>query len=52
MFFMPQTDPKSWGAGLPQSPILGVNNPDEHLTVFLIPLGRWSDGTSAVSESH
>lgn len=47
MFFVPATDPKSWGAGLAQSPILGVVNPQEHLTVFLIPLSRWSDGTLA-----
>lgn len=47
MLFVPETPPKSWGAGLPGSPILGVDLPEEHLTVFLIPLGRWSDGTLA-----
>jgi hypothetical protein len=47
MFYMPQTDPKSWGAGLPKSPIIGNNFPDEHLTIFLIPVGRWSDGSLA-----
>lgn len=45
MFYVPQTDPKSWGAGFAQSPILGVNQPEERMTVFLIPLSRWSDGT-------
>ena len=45
MFYVPQTDPKSWGAGLPKSPIIGNNFPDEHLTIFLIPVGRWSDGS-------
>jgi hypothetical protein len=52
MFFTPETDPKSWGAGLPDSPILGIKNPEEHLTVFLIPVGRWSDGTHAVSREQ
>jgi len=52
MFFTPETDPKSWGAGLPGSPILGIKYPEEHLTVFLIPVGRWSDGTPSVSEEH
>jgi hypothetical protein len=52
MFFTPETDPKSWGAGQPDSPILGIKIPEEHLTVFLIPLGRWSDGTPSVSEEH
>lgn len=45
MFYMPETDPKSWGAGLPKSPIIGNNFPDERLTIFLIPVGRWSDGS-------
>jgi hypothetical protein len=45
MFYMPETDLKSWGAGLPKSPIIGNNFPDEHLTIFLIPIGRWSDGS-------
>ncbi len=52
MFFTPDTDPKSWGAGLPDSPILGIKYPEEHLTVFLIPVGRWSDGTPSVLEEH
>lgn len=52
MFFMPETDPKSWGAGLPDSTILGIMQPEEQLTVFLIPVGRWSDGTPSLSEEH
>jgi hypothetical protein len=51
MFFTPGTDPKSWGA-LPDSPILGIKIPEERLTVFLIPVGEWSDGTPSVSEEH
>jgi len=52
MFFTLETDPKSWGAGQPDSPILGIKQPEEHLTVFLIPLGRWSDGTPSLSEER
>lgn len=52
MFFTPETDPKSWGAGLQDSPILGIKYPEEHLTVFLIPVGRWSDGTPSLSEER
>ena len=52
MFFVPETDPKSWGASLPASPILGIENPDERSTVFLIPLSRWSDGTPSVSRNN
>ena len=45
MFYMPETDLKSWGVGLPKSPVIGYNFPDERLTIFLIPIGRWSDGS-------
>jgi len=52
MFFMPQTDPKRWGAGLPGSPVMGIELPEEHLTVFLIPVSKWSDGTPGPLEAH
>jgi hypothetical protein len=52
MFFTSETDPKSWGAALPGSPIIGIKHPEEHLTVFIVPLGRWSDGTISKSEEH
>ncbi|HXS05608.1 MAG TPA: hypothetical protein VN723_02365 [Rhizomicrobium sp.] len=45
MFYVPQTDTKLWGAGLPKSPMIGNSFPDERLTIFLIPVGRWSDGS-------
>ncbi len=46
MFFTPQTASKAWGADLPGSPIIALQNPEERLTVFLVPVGRWSDGTA------
>jgi len=46
MFFVPLTDAKSWGASLAGSPILGAEDAPERLTIFLIPVGRWSDGTA------
>lgn len=52
MFFTPETDPTSWGASLPASPILGIEHPDERSTVFLVPLGRWSDGTPSAREEN
>ena len=48
MFFTPETESKAWGADLPGSPIIALQNPEEHLTVFLVPVGRWSDGTAAL----
>src|SRR3989441_4298562 len=47
MFFYSQTDPATWGAGLPDSPILGLNDTREHLTTFAIAVQRWSDGTES-----
>ena len=47
MFFYSQTDPATWGAGLPGSPILAMSDDHEHLTTFAIGMQRWSDGTEA-----
>ena len=49
MFFTPETDSKAWGADLPGSPIITSQNPEERLTIFMIPVRRWSDGTAAPS---
>ena len=45
MFFYSQTDPATWGAGLPDSPIFASNDTLEHLTTFVVAVQRWSDGT-------
>jgi hypothetical protein len=45
MFYYSQTDPATWGAGLPGSPILAMSDTQEHLTTFAIGVQRWSDGT-------
>jgi len=47
MFFTPKTDSNTWGADLPGSPIITSQNPEERLTVFMIPVRHWSDGTAA-----
>ena len=47
MFFIPQTDALTWGANLPGSPILASVDTLDRLTVFLVPVGKWSDGTDA-----
>jgi hypothetical protein len=50
MFFVPQTDAATWGADLPGSPILADEDPQDRLTVFMIPVRKWSDGTPATYE--
>ena len=52
MFFLPLTDPASWGAGMPGSPVMGVKDTLDQLTLFLIPVGHWSDGTAAATDVH
>ena len=47
MFFYSQTDPATWGANLPGSPVLAMSDDHEHLTEFAIGVQRWSDGTEA-----
>jgi hypothetical protein len=47
MFFYSQTDPATWGAGLPGSPVLAMSDDQEHVTTFAIGVPRWSDGTEA-----
>lgn len=51
MFFTPETDSQAWGADLPGSPIITFQNHEERLTVFLIPVRRWSDGTPALPDA-
>ena len=46
MFFVPLTDAKAWGAGLPGSPIFAGEDTLDRLTVFLVPVSKWSDGTA------
>jgi hypothetical protein len=46
MFFYSQADPAAWGADLHGSPIISFNDTWEHLTTFLVPVRRWSDGTA------
>ncbi|MEO6865735.1 MAG: hypothetical protein ABI229_09785 [Gemmatimonadaceae bacterium] len=51
MFFYSQTDPASWGANLPSSPVFAVADPLEQLTSFVITTSRWSDGTEDLPAS-
>ncbi len=53
MFFVPLTEPASWGAGQPGSPVvLAFTDTLERHTVFLVPVGKWSDGTAAPMDDH
>src|ERR1700748_1002837 len=49
MFYAPLLDGKSWGADLPNSPVM--LNPQfkgaQPIDVFVVPVGKWSDGSAA-----
>ena len=45
MFFVPGDAAKSWGANLPGSPVMAANDPEERVTIFMVVVGNWSDGT-------
>jgi hypothetical protein len=46
MFFSPHADPSTWGANLKGSPVLGAEDASP-ITMFFIPVRKWSDGTLA-----
>jgi hypothetical protein len=46
MFFLPLTDAAAWGASMPGSPIIGNKDVAGRMTVFLVPVAKWSDGTA------
>jgi hypothetical protein len=54
MFYVPLTDPGSWGADLPGTPVM--LNPQfqglEPITEYMIPVLAWSDGTAAPKEAQ
>ena len=45
MFFVPGDAAKSWGADLPGSPVMAADDPQERVTIFMVWVGKWSDGT-------
>ena len=52
MFFAPLTEPALWGADLPGSPVMALTDAEEGLTIFLVPVGQWSDGTAGPVGEH
>jgi hypothetical protein len=52
MFFTPGDAAKSWGANLPGSPVLATDDPEERVTIQMVPVGTWSDGTVAPPMAH
>jgi len=52
MFFLPLSDPSNWAANLPGPPVIGFKDAADGLTLFMIPVGKWSDGTAGPMDNH
>jgi hypothetical protein len=52
MFFVPGDVVKTWGADLPDSPLITVNDPEEHVTILFVVADKWSDGTPGPPMGH
>jgi len=52
MFFVPTTDPATWGANSAIAPVgLIQQDPIANITTFLVVVGTWSDGTAVLSSN-
>lgn len=45
MVFAPETKEEAWGANLPGSPVISTSDHLDRVTVFMIPVAKWSDGS-------
>ncbi len=48
-----KVDPVNWSSDLPVSPVLQLpmfHGRPEPITVFMVPVRKWSDGTAVVME--
>jgi hypothetical protein len=52
MFFVPLTEPAAWGADLPGSPVMAGSSREDRLTIFFVPVAKWSDGTDDLGHEH
>ena len=52
MFFAAGDTTKSWGADLPDSPVIAANDPEERVTILFVLADKWSDGSMAPAMKH
>ena len=52
MFFGAPGESAAWGANLPGSPIFADNDVADRMTVYLIPVSKWSDGSAESGDAH
>jgi hypothetical protein len=47
MWFVSGDSASTWGANLPGAPLIAANVPEDRMTIFMVVVGHWSDGTPA-----
>jgi len=47
MWFVAGDAAKSWGANAAGSPVMAAPDLGDRMTIMLVPVGKWSDGTVA-----
>jgi hypothetical protein len=52
MFFIPQVGAEAWGANRADSPIIADEVGSDRLTIFMVPVSKWSDGTEDSPHDH
>lgn len=52
MWFAPLTAAKAWGANLSGSPVLATDAPEDGMTILMVVVGHWSDGTPDAQRTH
>jgi len=52
MFFVGGDAARTWGANVKGSPVMAADDPEEHVTIFMIAADHWSDGTPAPAMHH
>jgi len=52
MFFVPPTDAAAWGGNFDGSPVIAANDAEDRLTIFMVPVRMWSDGTADLPGAH
>jgi hypothetical protein len=52
MVFVSGDAEKSWGANGDGSPIIAANDPEERVTIMMVPVWKWSDGTPGPAIAH
>ena len=52
MIFVGGDAEMGWGANVEGSPVIAANDPEERVTIMMVPVWKWSDGTPGPELGH